>query len=352
MARLYLHIGAHKTATSYIQALFAANRDTLREAGIIYPATFPYVAHHQLARYWIKQDNDEKIKHLAKSPDSAWQDVLSDEITQSDAVVFLSSEVFSAYSSQRVDMVELAKKVSKFEDVRIIYTLRSQTELVNSIWLENAKKRTPILPHRYAERVLASQCASGAALNHLQFYKHICKGFDPSQIILLRYDDFRTYPGGVGQAFLDLLGAHLNVSTLKEPDGRAHNVSPDALSTFVASRIQREGPPPAELTQIVAKYLYKGGKRPSHILTLPEYEKVCALFAKDNARLGALVQRYQPGFTFEIRPAHPDTLYRDQVPTAIWPDIALDLWTSLKARQGGGLFHRTMQKIASRLPNS
>ncbi|MFN4058685.1 MAG: hypothetical protein ACK4HW_10960 [Roseinatronobacter sp.] len=350
MAPLYLHIGAHKTATTYLQSLFALNRDTLSAAGILYPATFPYAAHHQLARLWINQDSAEATRHLFKTPQAAWQDVLTDEVTQFDGVVFLSSEVFSEFNPQKVNMAELAARLAKFDDVRVIYTLRSQPELVNSIWLQHAKKRTPMLPHRYAEKVLATQCAVGAGLSHLAFYQHICKGFDPSQIILLRYDDFRTYPGGVGQVFLDLLGAKLDVATLQEPDERAHNISPDALSTFVASRIQREGPPPAELIQVVAKYLYKNGKRPSHILTRPEYEKVCDLFAQDNARLAEMVQRTQPGFSFEIGPAHPDTLFRDQVPTAIWPDIALDLWTSLKARQGGGLFHRAVRKITSRLP--
>lgn len=34
--RIHLHLGAHKTATTYIQEILAANKDTLRENGVLY----------------------------------------------------------------------------------------------------------------------------------------------------------------------------------------------------------------------------------------------------------------------------------------------------------------------------
>ena len=53
MARVVLHIGTHKTATTTLQDTLATNRALLAEQGIVYPSIGRATGHHTLATHWI-----------------------------------------------------------------------------------------------------------------------------------------------------------------------------------------------------------------------------------------------------------------------------------------------------------
>jgi len=353
MARLFLHIGGHKTATSYLQSLFHHNRALLQDHSVFYPPTHPYQAHHQLARYWIKADISDPVEYLARRPEDLWQDLLQERHTKGPGTVFLSSEMFSHFTPPRIDMAELADWLSAFEDLRVIYTLRAQPDLLNSAWIERVKKRSAVLPRKFIERSLETRRAFGAALDHNAFYHHLLTGFDPSQILLFDYDDIRRRPGGIAQSFLDLLGLPLKVDDLIQPPVSACNISPDALSTWFAVQIHREGPPPEDLIEKVAEILYRDVPRRSTILSQREYRKVSSKFREGNARLVEAVAPWQPDFRFDPPPPPEDLLHRDQIPPHVWPDIAAGLWAEMSQGQSQtrplgplrGLLDRALNRV-------
>ncbi|MFN3825306.1 MAG: hypothetical protein ACK4GW_12830 [Pseudorhodobacter sp.] len=345
MARLFLHIGAHKTATSYLQALFDQNRALLQDHGIHYPPTHPYQAHHQFARYWMKTPTPDPAQHLSRSPEDLWADLLQDHITKGPGTVFLSSEMFSHFTPPRIDMARLAERLSAFEEVRVIYTVRAQPDLLNSAWIERVKKRASVLPRKFVEQSLETRRAFGAALDHNAFYHHLLTGFDPGQIILFHYDDIRHRPGGIAQSFLDILGLPLKVSDLQQAPVSTHNVSPDALSLWFAVQIHRDGPPPAELIERVAAILHGDRPRRSTILSQREYRKISSRFHEGNARLVETVAPWQPEFRFDPPPPPGDLLHRDQIPPHIWPDIAAALWADRAQGNLRGLLGRAINRV-------
>jgi hypothetical protein len=70
MRDLYLHIGLHKTGTSYLQKLFLENRDLLLEAGLgLAPYQDPHTGTHHPIAAAIARDGAERVfAEVARSP--------------------------------------------------------------------------------------------------------------------------------------------------------------------------------------------------------------------------------------------------------------------------------------------
>lgn len=356
MARLFLHIGAHKTATSYLQDLLHRNRRALAEVGLYYPHIGPNNAHHALAASWLDLPDLPASFFGAAGADGLWDQAILAPYARLPGTVFLSAENFSRFYPKRVDMAALARRLAVFDEVRIVYTLRAQTEMVTSLWVQVARSRKAPALRSYLERVLTTGMGGGVPLDHHAVYHHLRSGFAPEQIILLDYEQIRHRPGGVAQSFLDLLGCPLEVAQLIQPPLDNHNISPDALSLWLASQICRDGPPPEDLTALTASILHaqqdgasqQGAHRhrPTTVLSLREHGKIRSKFGPGNARLAELVAPVQPGFHFEP-PAPPDDLmYRDQIPPHIWPDIAAALWSGRSKSGLRGLLSRAVHRLA------
>jgi len=163
MARLFLHIGAHKTATSYLQALFHHNRQTLSKAGLHYPFIGPNTAHHSLAASWLDMPDLPPSFFGAEGPDGLWDRAILHPYANRTDTLFLSAENFSRFSPQRVDMADLARRLAVFDEVRIVYTLRAQTEMLASLWVQIARDRKAPTLRGYLERVLATGMGGGGA---------------------------------------------------------------------------------------------------------------------------------------------------------------------------------------------
>jgi len=73
MARLILHIGTHKTATTTIQNSFHANRKLLAQHGLIYPDLGRAAGHHGLVTDWIDLPANY---HYPQGAAAAWQQVV------------------------------------------------------------------------------------------------------------------------------------------------------------------------------------------------------------------------------------------------------------------------------------
>jgi hypothetical protein len=127
MQTLYVHIGAHKTGSTYIQKWCSENCDILRATGVMYPkyGRDLLFGHHGLAQI-VRPDYDLQ----------AAQYHLRQEIGDFPGDVLVSSENFEYLSTEQVSAL-----VQLFEpkDVKIIYFYRNWTPLLYSMWQEEIK---------------------------------------------------------------------------------------------------------------------------------------------------------------------------------------------------------------------
>jgi len=336
MARVFLHIGAHKTGTTYLQNLFHLNRARLAQAGIIYPDIGPNDAHHALAAVWLDMPDVPQGFFGASGPEGLW-DRLTERYAKAPGTLFLSAENFTRAYPKTVDFADLARRLSDFDEVRIIYTLRQQVDLVQSLWLQTAREGRIHAIHSYVRRALEKRLSGGVRIDHGSVYETLLRGFDPEQITLLDYARISRADGGVAQVFLDLLGAGqtgqtggLRASDLIRPDRENANISPDPLAFQIAARISagiaKNTVPTDDLIRNVAQALREDQSVPTTLLARHEYAKFRGRFRPGNTALAERVQPFQPGFTFEESAPPENLIYRDDLTEQHWIDIAAGLY--------------------------
>lgn len=88
MAKVVIHIGTHKTATTTIQDTFSQNAKLLRQHGVIYPRLSRFTGHHGLVSDWGRLP---KVYDLPGGSKAALRQI-ANEHGAGDHTVFLSSE--------------------------------------------------------------------------------------------------------------------------------------------------------------------------------------------------------------------------------------------------------------------
>jgi hypothetical protein len=181
---LYIHIGAHKTATTSVQFWLTRNRDALLRHGLLYPDTNAFhFAQHRLA-FALRQRRD---KHRGDVPD------LDAEVAQLRAAVLasnapaalVSSEDF--FASRRKNVLAFRKTLDFCKPV-ILATVRRQDDFLISSYDQNAK--TPgngfTKPLRYFVENPRKVNADISFWKHLQTWSEV---FGQDAVRLKRYED-------------------------------------------------------------------------------------------------------------------------------------------------------------------
>lgn len=129
-ARLVLHVGAPKTATSSIQSCLASARDQLAEHGILYPG--PDVNH---VSQFLAPMNFPGPKYMEQEAPALWHRLKS-EVDAHPGTVVLSSEIVCSadVSLGKRLLAELA-----VPDTEVVLTLRSLDHQLPSTWQEYVK---------------------------------------------------------------------------------------------------------------------------------------------------------------------------------------------------------------------
>jgi len=129
---VYLHIGLHKTGTTFLQNVLRANSAALVEQGIIYPGR--NIESQKLA-VW-----DLFGRRPKGAPDGRingqWN-VLVDEINSSELPVGLISEEYLSLATAR----QAGRAVASFPDaeVHVVVTARDLGRVLLSAWQEEVK---------------------------------------------------------------------------------------------------------------------------------------------------------------------------------------------------------------------
>jgi hypothetical protein len=216
--RLFLHIGSHKTATTFLQNSFANNPVALAELGIQYPQSgMIYQAHFKLSGEL--RDRAHTERPLEFLPE--WAAALAEIDASPLPIALISSEDFSWVDPQR-----LAVLTDRFE-VQIIFYLRSPDSHLESYYNQLVKdyqtRETRTIETYMAEETLAFLDTSKLLRPWAQVFGDAA--------VNLRLFDKSSLPDGIMPDFLSVLGAK-RVPVFRAPDASIlHKVSlpPDAL---------------------------------------------------------------------------------------------------------------------------
>lgn len=125
---VYLHIGAMKTGTTYLQQLVYANREQLGEAGLVIPGE---TWGRQVRGVQDVMGLGRTDRHIRRMSRGAWRGLL-DEACSSPQNVSLISVEFLSFAGRR----KLRHIMSTLEgvDVRVILTVRNMATALPSQW--------------------------------------------------------------------------------------------------------------------------------------------------------------------------------------------------------------------------
>jgi hypothetical protein len=323
MARVVLHMGTHKTATTTLQDSFHANRALLAQHGVIYPALGRHTGHHGVLTDWIALSGAYQLPEGGIGTLRS----LAAEHVDSDVTLFLSSEEFSRAGGQggHVDMAALRAIFDGFESITVLCCLRPQWQFLQSVYLEVARDRRPLAPPKIVETALATHQVDGLWCEFGALYDHLRSGFAAHEIRLLNFDVLKGHPNGIIGAMLDEIDVSLAASDLAQMSVGHSNVSPKPLPVWAAlallsGGIAQEGPKGHALVEAMttAVDLEYGAGRSSSIFTRDEQSRLAVYFGPLNANLVARVCDHQPEFYLTNTPPASDALYREDLGSAFW----------------------------------
>jgi hypothetical protein len=172
MAKLFLHIGPHKTGSTYIQRYFFDNRQQLLKLGVNYPSA-------GCGKHKAQHETVENVKKLEQGE----LDDFFEQCTGS-AINFISSENFSSLKPEHIE--KLSKALANL-DVRIIYYYRNFIDKFPSFWQEAIKHGRSFTFHEFILPHLLKPFSS-KIVNPEVVLDLYSKVFDKANISVVNYD--------------------------------------------------------------------------------------------------------------------------------------------------------------------
>lgn len=320
MARVILHIGTHKTATTTIQNTFAANRALLARHGVIYPDLGRAAGQHGLVMHWLPLPT---VFALPGGAAAGWARVAA--LAREGGTVFLSSEEFSrGQPLPRVDLAELRRLLAGFEGVEVLCTLRDQLSYLQSIYLEVSKKHVPPPWPVFLGNSLASGFGAGLFLDFNMLDDFLRSEFARDEIRYLDFASSQIAPGGILGQVLRAAGTTLTPADLRAVDNGAANVSPDPLAAWAANQIAAPYPALPDLVALASATLREELEEDvrTTVYTRAEEGRLLAHFTPLNARFVDRVAEADPDFRLTMPPPARKRMYREDVGPAFWVRMA------------------------------
>ncbi len=219
--RLVVHMGATKTASTYLQKCFARNEDVLRARGIYLPYAGRRMAssnlnHHNLAWQLLE---DRRYKPAGGD----WSDMLAEIANIDTDVVLMSSEAFARMASDQKLRPTLTKRLQEVsDDVTLVYVVRDPLARINSMYSQTVKTFAP--PNTFDEYAVKSVKSGFYDLETA--FRYWYEG-DTVKFVALRFDEFVEV--GPMQSLLQTVGVDIPMDNLSLPSGAA-NPSPGPVA--------------------------------------------------------------------------------------------------------------------------
>jgi hypothetical protein len=315
VAKVVLHIGTHKTATTTIQDMFWLNSPLLAEHGLIYPRLNEFTGHHGLVLNWKEMPKPYQLEggSLAALEDIAQQ------YGEGDHTVFLSSEEFSRIGSLR-ELGRVREALSRFDQIEVICVLRTQWQFLQSVYLEVSKSRVPLRPPELVLPVIKSGTLEGLWVDYNNTLDALEKNFTPAEITLLNHTTCSKAEDGVLGVLLRHLGVNLDPAALEVVNAGASNVSPPSLASWAANILAEPKVAPRWLVDkmVETMRLEFGADLTPCLFTREEFVSLREHFDERNTVLKRRRVLFQPDFA--ISPSDSTGLhpFRNEVPGSFW----------------------------------
>lgn len=224
--RVYLHVGAPKTGTSYLQRMLWGNRQSLRRAGYLLPGS--RAAHYQAM--------GDLRRGLWYSPDAPWTwDRLVAETRAWDGVAVISEEMLGA--ATREDAERAVESLAPAQ-VHVVVAGRDLWRTLPSSWQQSVRSRSV---GRFRDYVRAVQTnANPAFWEHqtpLPILRRWASELPPDQRHLVTVPPAGAEPGLLWSRFAGVLGVPEDVCPADDTPG---NVSLGAAETELLRRVNVE----------------------------------------------------------------------------------------------------------------
>lgn len=224
-----LHVGPHKTATTWLQRNFHHNAAALEKLGWLYPQTGERVAiaHHDLSdnQKEILDEKSRKVAQIRKILDKAAEKNLD---------ILLSSEGFDKW---RPNALSRLRGIVAPHELKIVYTLRDPISLVYSIWAQKVKTGgSKSFPEHYEEQIRkAGKSRSLDPLSDIDKFAAV----ENASLTVLVYDEIRRRDRDIFDVFSeDILG----IGKLPHDDaGSANDRDPLEMTEFMRAMLLRMG---------------------------------------------------------------------------------------------------------------
>lgn len=131
-SRVFLHIGAPKTGTTFVQLVMWRNRERLREQGVLYPGRVRMDHFH--ATVAVREQSFDKHPPHARD---AWER-LRDESRAWDGTAIISHEFFGAATA---DQARRAIDALAPAEVHLVFTARDYVRQLAAYWQQALKMR-------------------------------------------------------------------------------------------------------------------------------------------------------------------------------------------------------------------
>lgn len=301
MAKLILHIGAHKTGTTSLQRSFSKSRANLDKFGVLYPElSWFHFAQHRLAfalrglRDPVKGD----VPDIAEELDALNSCIAS---ATEDARIFISSEEFFAATESEVRTL---KEGIICDDIRIFAVVRRPDNLLLSIYNQSMKT-----PRNDFKRPLKGFLQNPSQLNRdmeqVECVKTWRDVFGHTQIILRRYEDI-----DLVRECLDLLGAP---NCMIDDDRRVNNsVSAAVLEVMRISKVAGMDPKLRQDLVLYAQDVFRG--HPKLGLSSSERRQILAQYEHG---FEVLFAEFGLSNSYRAELVHDTEQSEPEVPTAI-----------------------------------
>ena len=144
---VFIHIGAPKTGTTYLQAILFKNREALRGDGVLYPGDA--IRSH----FWASLDLRDAsfMAHVDPNVPGAWRRLVAEARAWPRTSV-IDHETFAEARQAHIDQ---ALADLDFADVHVIWTARDIVRQLPAAWQESIKNRETASFAEYLEAVRA-----------------------------------------------------------------------------------------------------------------------------------------------------------------------------------------------------
>jgi len=220
VAKLVLHIGTHKTATTTIQATFAKNQVIAKQRGLIYPVLPKQ--HHGLVADWIDLP---KPYHYPEGSEFHWRKI-NEKYAGTDVTVLVSTEELSrGTKGNQVNFTELRSWITGFDEVKVVCMLREQVSFIQSIFFEVFKRGGAIKWAPFFNSCISGKKATGVYLDYSELYQRLLNDFEAEEISFIPYRPAGKSPDPVAH-FLEHIGFSDLIDLVEQKDANRTPPSP------------------------------------------------------------------------------------------------------------------------------